>query len=401
MASQPSSKSKNSPSSQSKSSPSSQSKNSPSSQSKNSPSSQSKNNNVSHQSYNKVKPNQTSSKLNTDYEQKYSELKVQFDGISKQLEEKNSKIQDLEQKIQDLEQKNSKLHYALEAATDVRLLDDDENHSTILKKDILDLQYSLEDYTKCKGKVNIDIPAVQKLLTGYGSKTVITEQNKPLIQAVLQRHVIEQINGYAKHYFKNPENYNKNIDGTETYVIKTAKELTELTQYLTKHRIGDDDDSVKVLPIILRQKICAALGNRGFNDMVDHKSQIFPHRFIIQVHDNLNKEIDKYRKIIDPKKSEGVEGMAGDIIKKFITLFYFRFKVQEPIADYIWFNHNREIDPSYMEGNWDDEEIDNNNVDFCYFPLIAQEFKNESKRHIYTLAKIVQKSINSTENNSH
>ncbi|CAB5380818.1 unnamed protein product [Rhizophagus irregularis] len=243
----PSSQSKSSPSSQSKNSPSSQSKNSPSSQSKNSPSSQSKNNNVSHQSNNKVKPNQTSSKLNTDYEQKYSELKVQFDGISKQLEEKNSKIQDLEQKIQDLEQKNSKLHYALEAATDVRLLDDDENHSTILKKDILDLQYSLENYTKCKGKVSINIPEVQKLLTGYESQTVIAEQNKPLIQAVLQRHVIEQINGYAKHYFENSENYIKNIDGTETHVFKTAKELSELTQYLVKHRIGDDDDSVKFM----------------------------------------------------------------------------------------------------------------------------------------------------------
>ncbi|PKY56745.1 hypothetical protein RhiirA4_428477 [Rhizophagus irregularis] len=349
-----------------------------------SPSSQSKNNEVSHQSI----------KSNPDYKQMYLELKDKFDDISKQLEEKNSKIQDLEQK-------NSKLHYALEAATDVRLLDDDENHSTILKKDIYDLQYSLENYTKCKGNVKFNMPAVQKLLAGYGSKTVIAEQNKPLIQAVLQRYVIEQISSYADYYFKDPDKYDKNIDGTETHVYKTARELTDLTQNLAKHRIGDDDDSVKVLPIILRQKICAALGNRGFNNMVDPKNKIFPHKFIFKFHGILNNEISKYRKIVDPEKSKGVEGMAGDIIKKFITLFYFRFKVQEPIADYIWFNHNREIDPSYMEGNWDDEEIDNNNVDFCYFPLIAQEFKNESKRHIYTLAKIVQKSINSTENNSH
>ncbi|RGB33484.1 hypothetical protein C1646_704265 [Rhizophagus diaphanus] len=349
-----------------------------------SPSSQSKNNEVSHQSR----------KPTPDYKQMYLELKDKFDDISKQLEEKNSKIQDLEQK-------NSKLHYALEAATDVRLLDDDENHSTILKKDIYDLQYSLENYTKCKGNVKFNIPAIQKLLAGYGSQTVITDQNKPLIQAVLQRYVIEQISSYADYYFKDPDKYDKNIDGTETHVYKKARELTDLTQNLVKHRIGDDDDSVKVLPIILRQKICAALGNRGFNNMVDPKNQIFPHNFIFKFHGILNKEISKYRKIVDPEKSKGVEGMAGDIIKKFITLFYFRFKVQEPIADYIWFNHNREIDPSYMEGNWDDGEIDNNNVDFCYFPLIAQAFKNESKRHIYTLAKIVQKSINSTENNSH
>ncbi|RIA87538.1 hypothetical protein C1645_827647 [Glomus cerebriforme] len=45
---------------------------------------------------------------------------------------------------------------------------------------------------------------------------------------------------------------------------------------------------------------------------------------------------------------------------------------------------NDMVDPSYMEGH-------NIAVDVCYFPLIAQEFNNESKRQIYTKAIIFQK----------
>ncbi|CAB5127263.1 unnamed protein product [Rhizophagus irregularis] len=57
----------------------------------------------------------------------------------------------------------------------------------------------------------------------------------------------------------------------------------------------------------------------------------------------------------------------------------------------IWPKSDDIIDPSYMEGKWEDDEIDNLVVDICYFPLIAQQFSNESKRQIYTKAIIFQK----------
>ena len=76
-------------------------------------------------------------------------------------------------------------------------------NSVKLKKDVERLQFLLEDYvTKCKGNVKINVPKVQKLLEKYGSKTAITDQNKPLIKAVLQRHVIGKIIEYADEYFK-------------------------------------------------------------------------------------------------------------------------------------------------------------------------------------------------------
>ncbi|CAB4437237.1 unnamed protein product [Rhizophagus irregularis] len=79
--------------------------------------------------------------------------------------------------------------------------------------------------------------------------------------------------------------------------------------------------------------------------------------------------------------------MAGDIIRKVVTLFWFRFKVQEPIAKYTWFNYRDKIVPSRMEGIWDDDDIDNIVVDICHFPLIADKSTNQ----IYTPAKIFHK----------
>ncbi|PKY39933.1 hypothetical protein RhiirA4_394045 [Rhizophagus irregularis] len=72
--------------------------------------------------------------------------------------------------------------------------------------------------------------------------------------------------------------------------------------------------------------------------------------------------------------------MAADIIKRVVTLFWFRLKVQKPIVEYIW-----------PKRKWEDDEIDNLVVDICYFLLIAQQFSNESKRQIYTKAIIFQK----------
>ncbi|CAB5380806.1 unnamed protein product [Rhizophagus irregularis] len=62
--------------------------------------------------------------------------------------------------------------------------------------------------------------------------------------------------------------------------------------------------------------------------------------------------------------------------------------IQNPIVEYIW---PKSDDPSYTEGKWEDDEIDNLVVDICYFPLIAQQFSNESKRQIYTKVIIFQK----------
>ncbi|CAG8440579.1 18342_t:CDS:1 [Rhizophagus irregularis] len=323
---------------------------------------------------------------------KIQELVKKIQEKDKTIEEKDRKIQEKDKEIQESEQGNYKLkkeafeyQYALEAATNFRLSDDDKNNSVKLKEDIINLRHSLENYiTKCKGNVEINIPEVQNLLKQYGSQTDITkDQKKPLIRVAIQRHVIEQIIEYAMEYLKDSTGP-RHKRGLESFMYRKANELIEAAEVFTKERDGTDD-TTKVFPTKLRQQIFAALGNRGFNNVVINKNnQNFLHFFIKHYQSILNKEIDKYRNIKDPEKKQETEDMAGDIIRKVVTLFMFRFKVQEPIAECIWFDYKDKIDPSRMEGIWDDEDIDDIVVDICHFPLIA----NKSTGQIYTPAKV-------------
>src|SRR3954454_19499190 len=170
-----------------------------------------------------------------ELEVSYNQLKGEFDELKKKLEEqinsnneKDNIIQDLERKNAELKDEASKYQSALGTATSLRLSDNDENNPVKLKKDILNLQDSLEDYiTTCKGDVEINLDEIQKLLKRYGSQTVITKDQKPLIKAVLQRHVIEQIFEYSEEYFNSSNlfNYNTYGNGIETQMYNKAKEL--------------------------------------------------------------------------------------------------------------------------------------------------------------------------------
>ncbi|CAB5127248.1 hypothetical protein RhiirA5_406097 [Rhizophagus irregularis] len=321
------------------------------------------------------------------------ELVNNFQVTDNIVQEKYNKIQEIikkDKEIQDLKKTNINLKYeasgyqaALGSAIE---LYNDNNSLRILREDIFCLQDLLLRYiTNCKNRIEINIPGVQSLLKTYGSKTTITEKNpfKPLIKAVLQRHAIEQIFNYAKEYFDNP--YTREI---ETIMLKKANNLSRLAEDFANQRDGVDEPT-KVLHIKLRQEICAALINRGFNNVVNKKkNQSFPHNFISEYQDVLNNEIGKYRRILDPERRKNVENMAGEVIRKVVTLFWFRLRIQEPIPQKFWFGHNENIDPSRMEGIWDEDEIDNIVVDVCYFPLIA----NDSK--VYTCAKIFPSSKN-------
>jgi hypothetical protein len=311
--------------------------------------------------------------------------------IQKIVEEKDEKIQEKDKEIQNLQEDNSKFkkeaseyQYALGAATNFRLSDDDKNDSVKLKEDIIKLRHSLENYiTKCKGNVEVNIPKVQELLKTYGSQTDITKDpKKPLIRVAIQRHIIEQILLYAKEYFGDKEQHIYGR-GMESFMYRKANELIKVAEAFAVRRVGTDD-TTKVFPTKLRQLIFAALGNRGFNNFINNNNQNFPHGFIKKYQEVLNKEIEKYRKIKDSEKKQEIEDMAGDIIRRVVTLFWFRFNVQEPIAEYFWFKYKEKINPSWMEGIWDEEDINNIVVDICHFPLIA----NKSTGQVYTPAKV-------------
>ncbi|CAG8683779.1 11194_t:CDS:1 [Funneliformis mosseae] len=313
--------------------------------------------------------------------------------LEERLKEKNKEIKDLEQKNIVLIGEASKYQTALGAAINLRLSDYEYN-SVTLKNGILNLQDSLEDYTNYKRNVEINIEGVQNLLIKYGSQTVITKGQKPLIKAVLQRHVVEQIIVYAQEYFDNQNLHQGRLYGIETTLFAKANELINLIENFVQKRTGTDDATQ--ISIKLRQQIFEALGNRGFNNMITNSKKTIIHKFIEYNQSNLNSEIGKYRIIKDPKKKQEIEEMAAGIIQKVISLFWFRTKTQEPVAEFVWVNPDAKIDPSYMEGKWEDDEIDDLVVDICYFPTISQEFDNKSKR-IFTPARIFPKSKKSSK----
>ncbi|RIA87531.1 hypothetical protein C1645_284856 [Glomus cerebriforme] len=349
---------------------------------------------------NNPNPNLKNSQLN-NLEAAYNKLKDDFEELKERFDKqinlsnkKDNEIRELERKNDELKDEASKYQSALGSAINLQLSNSDENNPVSLKKDMLKLQDSLEDYiTTCKGDIEINIIEIQKLLKKYESNSVVSKDQKPLIKAVLQRHVIERIFMYGEEYFEfnNLINYKKYGCGTETYLYNKACELIKLAEVFAEKRDGVDD-TTKVFPIKLRQQIYAALGNRGFNNVITDKKQKYSHDSINYYKKLLNKEIDKYRTFKDSERKREIEEKAGGIIQNVISLFWFRLEVQEPIAEYIWFKYDDKIDPSYMEGTWEDDEIDNIVVDICYFPLIAQEFDDKSKCQIYTKAIILHKS---------
>ncbi|PKY56744.1 hypothetical protein RhiirA4_508073 [Rhizophagus irregularis] len=300
----------------------------------------------------------------------------------KEIQEKNKIIHNKDDEIHELERNCSELGVEAGIKTKFQLPD-----SVTLKDDIINLQNSLEEYiTKCKGSIitEIDIREVQNLLEKYGSQTIVTIDQKPIIKAVLKRHVIEKIFEYASGYFNNP-----NARDIEVIMYRRCKDIVKLAKDFAEQRDGVDE-TTEALPIKVRQQICAALGNRGFNNVINKNNQNFLHDFIKRSQFFLNNEINIYRKL-NPEKKKEIEDMAGDIIRKTVTLFWFRLNVQEPAADRYWFKNGDKINTNTMEGKWNDDDIDDIDdivVDFCYFPLIA----NSSTRQIYTPAKIMHKS---------
>ncbi|GBB95711.1 hypothetical protein RclHR1_00260016 [Rhizophagus clarus] len=105
----------------------------------------------------------------------------------------------------------------------------------------------------------------------------------------------------------------------------------------------------------------------------------------------LNSEMNKYRIIKDDTKRKSIENMAPDIIREFIRLIKFRLKIQEPSAQIKWIPIYSNIDPNIMEGNWNEDEIDNLEVGVCSFPAIGQDLDDVEKRKIYAPAQVYTK----------
>ncbi|CAB5201055.1 hypothetical protein RhiirA5_350525 [Rhizophagus irregularis] len=307
--------------------------------------------------------------------------------LEQQLEEIKSQNQSLKQKNKNLEAEASKYQSALGIATNFDLNVDDQGDSVKLNKDILELHDTLENYvTNLKPKINVNINEAKKLLNKYGCQTNISEEepNKPLIKAVLQRHVLEEILTQANYFFMNFKYSNKDHH-LESEIVDRATYLTGLMEKLYNNRLGNDEIT-RLIPIRLRQQVYTALGTRGFNDIKKPLNNYSKHNFIDIISKRMNKIMNQFRRIKDNEKRKYVNSLAEDLVRNAVKIFYFRLPIQEPKAEYRWFENDEKVNKSYMKGSWNDDDIKNLVVEVCAFPMICRQHPDGLK--VFTPAKV-------------
>src|SRR6266498_760662 len=308
--------------------------------------------------------------------------------LQNQLSEKEMDIYELKRTNKKLKEEASKYQSALGAATNVRLGNDDQNHSVQLKQDILDLQRTLENYvTHLKPNININIEEVNILIKQYGCRNVITPNNlnKPFIKAVLQRKVLLQIYEFSRDYGQ----YKGENFSLESDIDSKAQELLNLIKDFSETRDGTDEVS-KVATIKIRQQVYGILGNRGFSDIISSQ-QTPPHDAIHHFSQTLNKMINHYRQINDVERKRDVEKLAPKLIRDVFRIFWFRFSVQEPRLQAKFFESDTKINPDLMSGIWEDDELDKICVDLCYFPYIGTDLDSNYK--VITPARVFTRPI--------
>ncbi|CAG8779871.1 24265_t:CDS:2, partial [Gigaspora rosea] len=121
----------------------------------------------------------------------------------------------------------------------------------------------------------------------------------------------------------------------------------------------------------IRQQVYAVLGSRGF--CKDN------HPIIEKLANYILNNIENYRKISDEKQLE-FQYKAIEVVKKF-THLYFRLNAQEPVPNYSrYFEAGNPLQNNVMDGSWDDDNMDNLEVEICSFPLIYIQGKDNSKK---------------------
>ncbi|KAF0464075.1 hypothetical protein F8M41_026555 [Gigaspora margarita] len=349
---------------------------------------------------------------NDQLQTSYNELTTRFDSEKRRWQQRANdsdlEIQALKKKLIELKDEASRYQSALGEATNVRFGDDDSNNQVQLSKAIIEMQNLLMDFTTVKGKdITIDEKAVSELLTLYKCKT----RGKPVISAALQRSTFELLVNYTTKYLtrrpktiqplpssqprqsfqpSNQQQYQQQYQQAQQSYnqrssmnqlpIDDAYLESEITIHMISlcnliNRLGETrngtDEITRVTPVKVRQQVYAVLGSRGF--CKDN------HPIIEKLASYILENIGKYRKISDEKQLE-FQYKAIEVVKKFAHL-YFRLNAQEPIPSYSrYFDAGNPLQNNVMDGSWDDDNMDNLEVEICSFPLIYIQGKNNSKK---------------------
>ncbi|GBB96975.1 hypothetical protein RclHR1_02890002 [Rhizophagus clarus] len=286
-------------------------------------------------------------------------------------------------KLENLIQQNNLLDDEL---SNYQLKDTIQNYNMNLNNDISKLNDNLKKYiTDLNQDVNIE--EIKKLLLLYECPTKISslKDDQLLIQAVLQRHIIETIISHATKYFQNTgQHYHLESD-----IINKASSLSTLLTNISKYRTGNDKITHETL-IKLRKQIYLVLDSCGFANICGENNTTYEHPFIAYCKKNLNNIMDEIRVVKDQEKIT-VENLAATIVCEVIKIFWFKLKVHESaVLQYAWIPSNVKVDETFMEKvNFEDIDDDESlYVNLCHFPLIGKDLTSNNQK-VYIPAKVI------------
>ncbi|KAF0428018.1 hypothetical protein F8M41_005933 [Gigaspora margarita] len=279
-----------------------------------------------------------------------------------------------------LKKEVTKYQSALGDATSFHLGYQDSDSSGQLSKDILVLHNNLDKFCGLKKVAVINESEVNELLNKYNcSITGNINKNKNRISGLLERYIIETIIKKSKEYFKFQE-YDKDIEqgdpNLELKVINTTEQLLRFTKSISEYRSGTDVVS-KAITTKLRQQIYGVLGNRGFSNIGDKE-----HPLIVKLRSEITDLMNRYRTIANKEKLLEINAMINTIIRQVINIFLFRLKVQEPVADWKFFESKTNINTIMMEASWDSDSLEEMCVGVCAFPVIGSNLCEANEEDI-------------------
>ncbi|CAG8444343.1 14804_t:CDS:1 [Dentiscutata erythropus] len=302
-----------------------------------------------------------------------------------ELEARDIQIHELLELNSSLRNEAAKYSLELGKATNFEFGDHDSNNIGQLSSEIKKLRHDLEFFCTLRN-ASITESYMKNLLKKYNCSAEILgkKYNKNLLEGLLQRYIIEITISKAKEYL-NIDEWNKEAC-LEAKIKSVTNRLQEYTIALSTQRFGTDKVS-PAIPTKLRQMVYTLLSNRGFSKNKDEREHPVIERLTKEILNIMN----SCRKINDPVKNKEIESMTTKIVRQIIVIFLFRFKVQEPIIEYLWFESRDKIEPEFMEYSVNDE-LKNAEVGICSFPLIVTNFRKQNHK-VISKANIVRKSF--------
>ncbi|CAG8592571.1 16633_t:CDS:1, partial [Racocetra fulgida] len=310
-------------------------------------------------------------------ENDYRTLESKFKNHDKSMSTNLKLINDLTKTNEDLKKEATKYQSALGDATSFHLGNQDSDSAGQLSKDILDLHNILDKFCGLKKVAIINESEINKLLLQYGcSISGGVKKNKNLISGLLERTVIETIINKSSEYLELQE-HEGGIEwgdqNLEMKIVNTTEQLLSLTKSIPEYRTGTDAVS-KAISTKLRQQIYGVLGNRGLSNIGDKE-----HPLIVKLKSEINDLMNRYRTITNEEKLSENEAMINTIIRQVINIFLFRLKVQEPVAEWKFFENKSSINTIMMEASWDSGDLEEIYVDACAFPVIGSNLCDANK----------------------